>query len=104
MVLNFRDAVRWQWKKVNISIKSLFYNHFMDQGYIADVCMEPMFWFVDNFTKFLGPVSIIYHWHLHATHLLSNLNNLLCILWNECTKTSHGIACNKERQIVCMIA
>jgi len=33
----------------------------MDQGYIADVCMEPMFWFVDNFTKFLGPVSIIYH-------------------------------------------
>jgi len=61
MVLNFRDAVRWQWKKVNISIKSLFYNHFMDQGYIADVCMEPMFWFVDNFTKFLGPVSIIYH-------------------------------------------
>jgi len=58
MVLNFRDAVRWQWRKVNISIKSLFYNHFMDQGYIADVCMEPMFWFVDNFTKFLGPVSI----------------------------------------------
>ena len=42
----------------------------MDQGYIADVCMEPMFWFVDNFTKFLGPVSIIYNWHLHATHLL----------------------------------
>jgi len=61
MVLNFRDAVRWQWRKVNISIKTLFYNHFMDQGYIADVCMEPMFWFVDNFTKFLGPVSIIYN-------------------------------------------
>lgn len=61
MFLNFRDAVRWQWRKVNLLIKSLFYNHFMDQGYIADVCMEPMFWFVDNFTKFLGPVSIIYH-------------------------------------------
>jgi hypothetical protein len=25
---------------------------------MVDVCMEPMFWFVDNFTKFLGPVSI----------------------------------------------
>jgi len=61
MVLNFRDAVRWQWRKVNLLIKSLFYNHFMDQSYIADVCMEPMFWFVDNFTKFLGPVSMIYH-------------------------------------------
>lgn len=42
----------------------------MDQSYIADVCMEPMFWFVDNFTKFLGPVSMIYHWYLHAAHLL----------------------------------
>ncbi|GFG33078.1 hypothetical protein Cfor_12103 [Coptotermes formosanus] len=51
-------AVRWQWRKVNLSIKSLFYNHFMDQGYIGDVCMEPMFWFVDNFTKFLGPFFV----------------------------------------------
>jgi hypothetical protein len=55
----FRNAVRWKWKKLKLSVNSLFYNHFMDQGYMADVCMEPMFWFVDNFTKFLGPVSII---------------------------------------------
>ncbi|PSN56799.1 putative palmitoyltransferase ZDHHC16 [Blattella germanica] len=53
-----RDAVRWQWKKLKISVYSLFYNHFMDQGYMADVCMEPMFWFVDNFTKFLGPFFV----------------------------------------------
>lgn len=29
----------------------------MDQSYAADVCMEPMFWFVDNFTYAIGPVS-----------------------------------------------
>ncbi|XP_033606340.1 palmitoyltransferase ZDHHC16 isoform X2 [Cryptotermes secundus] len=51
-------TIRWQWRKINLSIYSLFYNHFMDQGYIADVCMEPMFWFVDNFTKFLGPFFV----------------------------------------------
>lgn len=28
----------------------------MDQSYAADVCMEPMFWFVDNFTYVIGPV------------------------------------------------
>ena len=54
----FSDGVRWEWKKITVCIYSLFYNHFLDQGYVADVCMEPMFWFVDNFTKFLGPVSM----------------------------------------------
>ena len=29
----------------------------MDQNYAADVCMEPIFWFVDNFTYAIGPVS-----------------------------------------------
>lgn len=37
--------------------RSLFANHHMSQSYVSDVCMEPIFWFVDNFTHLLGPVS-----------------------------------------------
>lgn len=37
--------------------KSLFYNHHLNQSYVSDVCLEPIFWFVDNFTHLLGPVS-----------------------------------------------
>lgn len=31
----------------------------MDQSYAADVCMEPILWFVDNFTQAIGPVSTL---------------------------------------------
>lgn len=31
----------------------------MDQSYAADVCMEPLFWFVDNFTHIIGPVIFL---------------------------------------------
>lgn len=37
---------------------SIFHNEFADWYYIGDTLMEPMFWFVDHFTKILGPVSI----------------------------------------------
>lgn len=50
--------VIWKWRKVQLGGHSLFYNHFMDQSYVIDVCMEPIFWFVDNFTKFLGPFFV----------------------------------------------
>lgn len=29
----------------------------MNQSYASDVCLEPIFWFVDNFAQLLGPVS-----------------------------------------------
>ncbi|KAL0269883.1 UNVERIFIED_CONTAM: hypothetical protein PYX00_007470 [Menopon gallinae] len=51
--------LRTKWYKFNITIKSLFYNYFLDQNYVADVLMEPIFYFVDNFTKVLGPFFII---------------------------------------------
>ncbi|KAF2884870.1 hypothetical protein ILUMI_21289 [Ignelater luminosus] len=41
------------------AIRSLTYNHFMEQSYAADVCMEPMFWFVDNFTHAIGPLFVV---------------------------------------------
>lgn len=43
----------------------------MDRNYAADVCMEPMFWFVDNFTNAIGPVCIILT--SPAIHKLSNI-------------------------------
>ncbi|KAJ6640315.1 Palmitoyltransferase ZDHHC16 [Pseudolycoriella hygida] len=40
-------------------IMSLMYNHHMNQSYASDVCMEPIFWFVDNFTHLLGPFFVV---------------------------------------------
>ncbi|CAH1377523.1 hypothetical protein MTP99_018932 [Tenebrio molitor] len=46
-------------QKCRLTFRSLTYNHFMDQSYAADVCMEPMFWFVDNFTYAIGPLFVV---------------------------------------------
>nr|CAI5847999.1 unnamed protein product [Callosobruchus analis] len=46
-------------RKCHITFRSLTYNHFLDQSYAADVCMEPMFWFVDNFTYAIGPLFVV---------------------------------------------
>lgn len=47
-------------KIINISLTyySLTHNYFLDRSYVADTLMEPLFWFVDNFTKVLGPVPL----------------------------------------------
>ena len=46
-----------KWFLIVLYLKSLFFNCHMDSGYLADTLLEPMFWFVDNFTELLGPVS-----------------------------------------------
>ncbi|KAG8179293.1 hypothetical protein JTE90_024142 [Oedothorax gibbosus] len=54
--------MRWLWlvySLTKLTLKSLFYNDFADANYIGDTCMEPMFWFVDHFTKVLGPICVI---------------------------------------------
>lgn len=48
-----------QWMLLTLTVKSLFGNEDMDNGYIADTLMEPMFWFVDHFTESLGPVFVV---------------------------------------------
>ncbi|XP_014256493.1 palmitoyltransferase ZDHHC16A [Cimex lectularius] len=55
-----RVKYRLQWHYLNFELcfYSLFYNHHLDKNYVSDVCMEPLFWFVDNFTKFLGPFFV----------------------------------------------
>lgn len=43
---------------LRIVLASLFYNSFMDIYYICDTALEPLFWFVDHFTRFFGPVFV----------------------------------------------
>lgn len=38
-------------------IKSLFYNDFLNWSYVCDILLEPLFWFVENFTACLGPFT-----------------------------------------------
>ncbi|XP_012261316.2 palmitoyltransferase ZDHHC16B isoform X2 [Athalia rosae] len=52
-------GIKRNWFKFQIVVKSLFYNHFLDWGYVCDVLMEPMFWFVDNFAAWLGPLFVV---------------------------------------------
>ncbi|XP_065343644.1 palmitoyltransferase ZDHHC16 isoform X2 [Cloeon dipterum] len=67
MLLNFfklirvkicRTPRRW-YSNMKLTFHSLTHNHFMDQGYVADTLMEPLFWFVENFTKVLGPFFVL---------------------------------------------
>ena len=42
---------------LKITFRSLTYNHFTSWGTCTDTALEPLFWFVDHFVKYLGPVS-----------------------------------------------
>lgn len=50
--------LKQKWWRLQIITKSLFYNEFLNWSYVCDILLEPMFWFVENFTACLGPVSI----------------------------------------------
>ncbi|KAI5706179.1 hypothetical protein M8J76_005408 [Diaphorina citri] len=39
--------------------RSLFGNHHINQSYVIDACMEPMYWVVDNFVVFIGPAFVV---------------------------------------------
>lgn len=56
--IRFSFAVQSLVNKCRLTYLTLTYNHFLDASYMADVCMGPMFWFVDNFTNTIGVVSI----------------------------------------------
>ena len=44
---------------LKITFRSLTYNHFTSWGTCTDTALEPLFWFVDHFVKYLGPVSTL---------------------------------------------
>ncbi|KAK2585867.1 hypothetical protein KPH14_010460 [Odynerus spinipes] len=52
---HIRQNINKKWWRLQITLKSLFYNDFLDWSYVCDILMEPIFWFVENFTACLGP-------------------------------------------------
>lgn len=53
------ERIRFQIFIIKLTIRSFFYNEFADMYYVGDTLMEPMFWFVDHFTKVLGPICVV---------------------------------------------
>ncbi|XP_057335439.1 palmitoyltransferase ZDHHC16A [Microplitis mediator] len=47
-----------KWYRFKKTFLVLFYNDFLDWGYACDTLMEPIFWFVQNFTVVLGPILV----------------------------------------------
>ena len=43
---------------LKISVLSLTYNEHLSWNYVFDTLIEPAIWFVDSFTKFLGPLFV----------------------------------------------
>ncbi|KAK2585866.1 hypothetical protein KPH14_010460 [Odynerus spinipes] len=56
---HIRQNINKKWWRLQITLKSLFYNDFLDWSYVCDILMEPIFWFVENFTACLGPVCVV---------------------------------------------
>lgn len=44
--------------RLKIFVLTFFYNDHLSATYVADILMDPMLWFVDNFTQLLGPFFI----------------------------------------------
>lgn len=54
-----KSFVKWRWKITRITFLSLFYNEHLSGDYVFDTLMQPAFWFVDHFTKILGPLFVL---------------------------------------------
>lgn len=52
-------AIAFRYLYIKHCLKSLFYNHHMNQSYAGDVLLEPMFWIVDNYSGLLGPAFVV---------------------------------------------
>lgn len=53
-----RDHIQWQFSQTLLTLRSLTYNEHMSQNYAIDILLEPIFWIVDNFAKYLGKVFV----------------------------------------------
>ena len=49
---------RSKWDLFKLTYWSLFHNSFTTWNTVLDAALEPMFWFVDHFVKYMGPVSV----------------------------------------------
>ncbi|KAL7637594.1 UNVERIFIED_CONTAM: hypothetical protein RMT77_012323 [Armadillidium vulgare] len=41
-----------------LTLKSIFYNEFLNLSYVLEIALGPMFYIVDHFSKFLGPILV----------------------------------------------
>jgi len=53
-------SCRLRWSYMKHCWHSLTFNAHMNSSYASDVCLTPIFWFVDNYTHCLGPVTLSY--------------------------------------------
>lgn len=58
MPLRLQEYVNREWDIAKIAFWSLFYNAFTNRNTVIDLAMEPIFWFVDHFAKYLGPAMV----------------------------------------------
>ena len=52
-----RSQIEEKWFVFRLTLCSLFYNSLTSSWTVVDTLLEPMFWFVDHFVRYLGPVS-----------------------------------------------
>ncbi|XP_016951073.1 palmitoyltransferase ZDHHC16 [Drosophila biarmipes] len=50
---------RLRWSYMKHCWHSLTFNAHMNSSYASDVCLTPIFWFVDNYTHCLGPFFVV---------------------------------------------
>ena len=69
----------WRLKKTTVQSfqwlrllrQTLFYNHFTSTTIVVETAAEPMFWTVDRFAKYLGPVSHILYLYTGYIYICS---------------------------------
>ncbi|XP_039490572.1 palmitoyltransferase ZDHHC16 [Drosophila santomea] len=53
------SILRLRWSYIKHCWHSLTFNAHMNSSYASDVCLTPIFWFVDNYTHCLGPFFVV---------------------------------------------
>ncbi|KAK2163783.1 hypothetical protein LSH36_74g06024 [Paralvinella palmiformis] len=56
---HFKLHLDEEWFLLKLTFWSLFYNHLTSWSTIFDAALEPMFWFVDHFVRYLGPIFVL---------------------------------------------
>lgn len=57
------------WRYSKLLLRSLYYNSLSDSDTVLDCVFEPVYWIVDNMTRWFGAVSSQLHSSLHSTPL-----------------------------------
>ncbi len=86
-----KQGVVHRYQTVRIAFWSLTYNDHFSSNYVFDTLIEPGIWFVDCFTKFLGPLfvtgfliltfSVVFvAWYVGLPYYLKNKNLIYVVL------------------------